>query len=1177
MRRGTRVGQAYVSVTADGSGINEEIVSSVDAAGDDIDKKGDEHGERYGDHFSEGFFTRMRNKFNKRFDSDLGDGLDRSGTNAGNRVGDNMGNALVKRLRARLSVADDLVERLGLDFDKALANKNTSFKELDTLSRKIRAAEGFASSLRRELVKVESAVSGNGMRRRNTGLTALDDWLLKSRFRNNFINILAKSFGGLIHGLEKGAIVARDFVDNIKNAEEGATMFQKISAGFGGAGAEGAGLFSKLAASGPGAVVAIAAIAAGASILVSVISALLAVIVALVATITSALVGALTVGAAAFGALTAAVGLTVLAFKSMTDAQKKVLSSAFKPLRAEAVGLGQIMLKDLVPAFSSWSKNLQVALSHAEPLARVMGGAFADAGNILTKSLSGPGIQQFLAALSRDLPAIVKNMSRALGGFLNGVGSLFAAIMPDVRQFSRWLSQIATDFAKWAATPKGQNSIKDFIDRALDSLHSFNAFIGATSGLLAKLLFSTQSQQAGNTIFDDMTQGIRNFTAFLTPERLQSWFDQGVSLAKGLGDAIKAIGITAAALNDAGIISGIQSIAKAVGDAAEAFRKLPRPMREALKPFNAIESAAKVMAATVAAAIALIVSDFAALLRVAAKVVSALTKIPGIGDKFKGVAKAVTNAADNVQGFSDRLNKMPRNILLSIEANTDPAVTALNRLISQVKSLHINIPVTASTNATVGEAAALSSGSPTSSGSSASGNVTGLISSGNTAIANSGGSKGPKKFHNPWRKWALSLIKEGPSISAQIKNAILSINKQVAAGLLSAARSIDSGDVQASLQSLSESIKTSATETVNSARDALNSAAENLANATSRKAAKKALREVKAAQKDLAAALANQKRIEAAAKILNAQRIVSQPRVANLLKGILDTNATLADYAEARARVADMLNDANQKLADAISLRDSFSKSVSDSIKTFGSLLSAQAQTIDGVQQALNANDVVSSLQDKLGQIKKFQDDLRILLAQGLSNEAYQQIVEAGVEQGTAIADALIAGGTGAIQNVNSLVGQISGIADSLGTETANRLYQAGVDAAQGLVDGLTSLSAQLDAAAVRLGNTIAAAVARALGIASPSRVMRDMMDYVGDGAVQGLDRQHGKVGSAASRLAAQVAIAPGGPKPGSSADYPAVSGNGKDPRFRDLVVHTPTEDPKAVAFEVLNEVTGRL
>jgi hypothetical protein len=79
MLRGTRVGQAYVAVSADGSGINEEIVDAVDEAGKDIDGKGTEHGEKYGDEFSEGFLSRMRGKIAARLSAPMAEAGDESG------------------------------------------------------------------------------------------------------------------------------------------------------------------------------------------------------------------------------------------------------------------------------------------------------------------------------------------------------------------------------------------------------------------------------------------------------------------------------------------------------------------------------------------------------------------------------------------------------------------------------------------------------------------------------------------------------------------------------------------------------------------------------------------------------------------------------------------------------------------------------------------------------------------------------------------------------------------------------------------------------------------------------------------------------------------------------------------------------------------------------------------
>jgi hypothetical protein len=394
---------------------------------------------------------------------------------------------------------------------------------------------------------------------------------------------------------------------------------------------------------------------------------------------------------------------------------------------------------------------------------------------------------------------------------------------------------------------------------------------------------------------------------------------------------------------------------------------------------------------------------------------------------------------------------------------------------------------------------------------------------------------------------------------------------------------------------------------VASADAAVQAAAQRLAGATTKKEAKAALAALQEAQRNYlmaqrkgqelieqaeagarqmgdSAAMA-QARIDWANRIMTQQTVYTYENAVGLYRGMAVENATLADYAQARLWVAERLERANQQLADAIAMRDNYALAVADSARAFASILTAQAKTIDGVQQSLTAGDITDNLRERLEKVKKFHSQLRLLLAQGLSQDAYKQLVDAGVEQGSAYVDALVEGGQGSISEVNNLTGQISAAAGGLGTEAGSFLYQAGVDAAQGLVDGLMSLSSQLDAAALALGESIAAQIAHALGIASPSRVLRAMMGDVGDGAVLGLDDQHAKVAAASAALASRIAVSPEvAAYAAQQGDSPTIAGgvsgndeNDNGRRFRDLVIQTPTQDPHGVAMEVLNEVTGRL
>lgn len=949
--------------------------------------------------------------------------------------------------------------------------------------------------------------------------------------RNNFLNTFGKSLGGLINITDKVRVGATKmfstFMEGFKNAEQGASFFQKIGSGFSSSGAAAGGgiskAFSSLAASGPAAAAAVVAVTVALAAMVSVASALLAIVVALAATIASALVGALAVAGGGMLALVAAGGLLINMFTSMTDAQKKLMSEAFAPLKDLLTGLGQLMLGPVMDAFGTWAANLQAALGLLIPLADVMGQAFARAGTIITASLSGPGFQSFIQSLTEELPQITENLASALGGFLNGLLGLFAVLMPYVTQFSKYLADVADDFSKWANSTAGQNAISDFVDRAVLSLQSLWGFIKETGGLIADLLFSTQGQEAGNSIFDGLTDAIKRLRAkiaeFAANGKLEEWFQKGVKFGKALGKAIEVITGAFAALDSSGVLDLVTlSIKQFTWE-----MKILVPVIEAI--MWPIQKLADLM-------------DFFA------------DKTEGsLGRTISAMAQAQAQALRTAGALDNLLSANGRGGTTPVIANGDPIANLM-------QSLGAGGPKTPS--------------------------VQSVINSGNSALAQtdvkSGGRKGPWK--NPWQAWAESLIKNGPSTAAQIKAAIAAVNKQAQTAIRTAMRSTDSAAVKSSLQSTAEAMIAAGKSVVETAQNALNSAAQALAGASSPAEAKRALAAVRRAQADLAKALKDQKRLNAAAKIVNAQRVVSADNVRRLLDGLKAQNATLADYARARELLAEKIKKAQEKLEAAIALRDDFSKSVADSVKAYGSLVSAQAQTLNGVQQALTADDVIGNLQSRLDKIKTFQDNLRTLVANGLSDAAYKQLLEAGVEGGFDTVQALVNGGTGAIQQVNDLIGKIGSTGDALGKTAADKLYQAGVDAAQGLLDGLNSLDDKLEAAATALGNRIATAVKNALGIHSPSTVMIGAMGSVGDGVVVGLDGQHDKVGAAGKRfgeaISSAISVSPEVARYEAAQRQAGVSGNAPTNDI-DITVITPTEDPRAVAMETMNEVMGRI
>lgn len=1189
MRRGTRVGQAYVAVTADGSGINEEIVDSVDEAGPGVERAGDEHGKRYGDKFGDGFRGRL-DAIRGRLDKALSDRMAKAGENSGESFSNRMTDRtkdLGTRIGARL--ADQISEQLGDRIEMTIASA------LDDVE---------------QMMDRNHSVSRNTPRRqKDTGLDDMIGSLFGKGSRNNALNLLGSMMKNVVSLIGQGEKFAKGFADGIAQAGEGANLLQTALSGLKGGGAAtsiGKGLMS-ITKAGPAAIVAIIAVIAAMSAMVSVAGALLAIITALSATIVSGLVGALLVLAPALLAAVAGAGLLTAAFMSMTDAQKSMLTDAFQPLKAEMVGLGQLMLQDMVPAFGTWSANLQQALLLALPLAQQLGATFAQAGNILTASFSGPGFQALATSLGIFLPGILLRLTQAFASFNNGAAGTFAALMPLVNQFAGYLQGVTERFNMWANSAQGQNAIVDFANRAVASLQSLWNFVREFSGFVFDVLFDRNAQTAGNSIFDSLADSFANLREKLAQASadgsLQKWFDDAIEFGSQLWSVVRSLVDLFVEFYDSGMLTSIGRGLEAVATALDIAAKFADPL------ISAVGGLALVMTSVVGPIDALI-GKLGELTDKAGGALNVLKAIPVVGGWVGGLS-ALNSGSDSSSSGSP-----------SVMDNINPRGSRGN-------GLGVLAPTKTPTSPNI--------------------DLNALIASGNNALnatsTDSGGYKAPKtpkKWQNPYVEWANSLIKDGPSEMTKVRQALNKANrtfqaairdandtmvetlrtenKNAAKAIRSAAMDDSAEGVTSTLQNVIESMRTQAANTaqqirasakstadglrngadsvVQGARSALNSAASSLAGASTPEAAKKALAAVATAQKALdaaekaadkmdkkaaklvAKAKAKAKKLReqtaAANAILAAQEVLTTGNVNALVAGQKVANATLADFAEARSQVAAKIEAANQKLAEAIQIRDSYRSAISDSIKAFGALTTAQAQVIDGVTQALTANDIVSNLQDRLDKIKAFQSNLRILLAQGLSDAAYKQILDMGVEGGSAYVDALVAGGQGAVGATNDLVGQIGGIADQLGLDASNRLYQAGVDAAQGLVDGLMSLSSQLDTAATRLGETIAAAVKKALGINSPSRRMIGYMDNVGDGAVIGLDNQSDKVSRAARRFSSNIAVSPEvAAYAALQGQSPTVSGNGE--KIFDLTVITPTEEPKAVVMEVMNEITGRL
>ena len=148
------------------------------------------------------------------------------------------------------------------------------------------------------------------------------------------------------------------------------------------------------------------------------------------------------------------------------------------------------------------------------------------------------------------------------------------------------------------------------------------------------------------------------------------------------------------------------------------------------------------------------------------------------------------------------------------------------------------------------------------------------------------------------------------------------------------------------------------------------------------------------------------------------------------------------------------LDEATNKLQKAKDAYNGFAKDVSSSLTgatSFSAVYDAGKET---------GQSFIQGITEQTASVKAFAKKVQLLLKNGLSESALQQVLNAGVEAGSAIADQLIAGGTDAINQTNELLQSLQDLADSVGKQAADKFYLAGVTQGEALVAGIESVIA---------------------------------------------------------------------------------------------------------------------
>jgi hypothetical protein len=188
----------------------------------------------------------------------------------------------------------------------------------------------------------------------------------------------------------------------------------------------------------------------------------------------------------------------------------------------------------------------------------------------------------------------------------------------------------------------------------------------------------------------------------------------------------------------------------------------------------------------------------------------------------------------------------------------------------------------------------------------------------------------------------------------------------------------------------------------------------------------------------------------------------------SLKKGIGDgtivarAGKNLLDYVATERKALTAIARQRDELASKRGLAQALIGDVKDAVRGFASITSLVNQ---------ETGNLVSNFTDVVTRSKEFASQLKQLRELGLDKNLYKQIVDAGLEAGSATAAEIIKGGAGTVGELNNLFAELERVGEAIAEDTALVMFNNGVEVAGGLVAGLMSQEKALVDAATALAD----------------------------------------------------------------------------------------------------------
>lgn len=225
-----------------------------------------------------------------------------------------------------------------------------------------------------------------------------------------------------------------------------------------------------------------------------------------------------------------------------------------------------------------------------------------------------------------------------------------------------------------------------------------------------------------------------------------------------------------------------------------------------------------------------------------------------------------------------------------------------------------------------------------------------------------------------------------------------------------------------------------------------------------------------------------------------------------LVSRLRTTERQLIRLADRRDAIAERIKKANEFAAQtAQSALQSFS-------------LQSLAENGGGVQ------GLTDGIEAAIKKVQGFNRQVAALAKRGLRKDLLSQLIGLGPDQGAGLASTLSKASGAQIKDLNEAQRQLEAASKKLGRDSADALFDSGVNAGRGFLRGLEDQRKQIERVMTDIARSLARRIRRELGIKSPSTVLRKIGMQTMDGLRLGVDDQVPSVARSALRAASAIA-----------------------------------------------------